>query len=69
MIEAELSPEMLEHGQALISFNGSPSGLKGWIKSKLAFSFSVHVADLENDDHDTIVSSHFSSIPVLGLQH
>jgi hypothetical protein len=69
MIEAELSPEMLEHGQALISFNSSPSGLKGWIKSKLAFSFSVHVADLENDDHDTIVSSNFSSIPVLGLQH
>ncbi|CZR64467.1 uncharacterized protein PAC_14365 [Phialocephala subalpina] len=54
MIKAEISQEMLEYGQALISFNGSPSKLKGWIKSELAFSFPVHVANIENDDHDTI---------------
>jgi hypothetical protein len=59
MIKAEVSQEMLEYGQALISFNGSPSGLNGWINSELAFSFSVHVADIENDDHDTTVSYYF----------
>ena len=56
MIKAEISQEMLEYGQALISFNGSPSQLKGWIKSKLVFSFPVHFEGIENDDHDPIVS-------------
>ncbi len=47
MINAEVEPDMLEHGQApiIISFSGSPSILKGWIKSQLVFSFKVHVAD------------------------
>lgn len=59
MIKVEISQEMLEYGQALISFDGSPSKLDGWINSELAFSFPVHVADIENADHDTIVSYHF----------
>jgi hypothetical protein len=59
MIKAEISQEMLEYDHALIFFNGSPSILKGWIKSELAFSFSMHVANIENDDHDTMVSHQF----------
>lgn len=55
MMATEISPRLLDCGQALISFSGSRSILKGWINSEPAFSFHVHIEDMEYDDHDTKV--------------